>query len=120
MAAMASPQLKALTRKLECPVCFEVPSGEIFNCQTGHSICSKCSLLIDTCGMCQQPMTASRNFVMETLIAELKRKPDAASEVECPNKSEGCKIVVPADQLWEHEKDCEFRLVFSFVRIPTS
>lgn len=126
---MDSKDTEDLARKLECPICFELSPGEVFNCQAGHSICSTCTRQLVNCALCQKPMTTSRNFVVESLIEDYKERlysnttketngNDISSDLQdkavvcCSNKSEGCKKTFNPDQkrkLEVHQRNCEFK-----------
>ncbi|OWR52558.1 Tyrosine kinase receptor Cad96Ca [Danaus plexippus plexippus] len=34
---------------LQCPVCYEIPSGQIFQCNEGHHVCGRCKMRLDVC-----------------------------------------------------------------------
>lgn len=59
----------------ECPVCLEVMSSPIFQCQSGHSLCNTCTsnLCPPNCPICRQPMTQMRNWQLEDLISKVSQ-----------------------------------------------
>jgi hypothetical protein len=56
---------------IECPICFNVPKGHIFNCSKGHSVCSDCYSKMSQCGTCfvdyTKKSSKSRNYALETI-----------------------------------------------------
>lgn len=87
----------------ECPVCLETMTAPIFQCQSGHSLCSSCSdnLCPSICPICRQNMTRIRNLQLEEIVNKAK--------VPCANANIGCKFTVPAGEKDEHLKECIFR-----------
>ncbi|XP_052759389.1 E3 ubiquitin-protein ligase siah-1-like isoform X2 [Galleria mellonella] len=87
----------------ECPVCMETMLGPIFQCQSGHSLCIKCttSLCPPICPLCRQPMTQMRNWQLEEMISKAK--------VPCPNKTFGCVYMMESNDVQDHLKECIFR-----------
>lgn len=54
--------------ELECPVCTEmIPPKQIFQCLSGHPVCSSCRPRLSSCPTCRQPIIG-RNYGMEALI----------------------------------------------------
>ncbi|XP_047529844.1 E3 ubiquitin-protein ligase SIAH1-like [Vanessa atalanta] len=87
----------------ECPVCMDVMSAPIFQCQSGHSICNSCTriLLPPICPICRQAMTQMRNWQLEELISK--------ATVPCPNRSSGCVYTMVSTDMEDHLKECIFR-----------
>lgn len=87
----------------ECPVCMDIMSAPIYQCQSGHSLCNSCTkvLVPSICPICRQPMTQMRNWQLEDLISK--------ASVPCPNKSSGCVYTMLNMELEDHLKECIFR-----------
>lgn len=56
-----------------CPVCFFEFDGRILQCSQGHAVCEKCSSKLNECPHCRSPYYGTRNYVMEDVIAKLRR-----------------------------------------------
>ncbi|CAL8105801.1 unnamed protein product [Orchesella dallaii] len=63
------------SRSLECPICFEIPRAEIYQCSNGHIICTDCKSKLNICPQCQIPYRVDgqliRNRAVEAIILEL-------------------------------------------------
>ena len=93
---------------LECPVCFKIPrTTPIYQCEQGHIHCKTCHPRLQNCPVCRGPIGNTRNLVVEKIISKLP--------VRCVNFENGCQEpqALP-DQIIEHEKYCEFRMVNCF------
>lgn len=57
----------------ECPICLDTMSAPIFQCQSGHSLCSSCTkaLMPPICPLCRQAMTQVRNWQLEDLLLKV-------------------------------------------------
>merc|ERR1712107_239460 len=70
-------QCEALTRSiedsLECPVCRDRVSGEVYQCHAGHVMCVHCRSRLLTCPVCRSLLTlpAIRNRALERLAKML-------------------------------------------------
>ncbi|XP_038209126.1 uncharacterized protein LOC119830253 isoform X1 [Zerene cesonia] len=58
---------------LQCPVCYEIPTGQIFQCNEGHHVCGRCKMRLDVCPVCRAFFFGTRNYAMEELIANFKK-----------------------------------------------
>ncbi|XP_052753930.1 uncharacterized protein LOC113522990 [Galleria mellonella] len=58
---------------LQCPVCYEIPSGQIFQCNEGHHVCGRCKVRLDMCPVCRALFFGTRNYAMEELIANVRK-----------------------------------------------
>lgn len=58
---------------LQCPVCYEIPSGQIFQCNEGHHVCGRCKMRLDVCPVCRAFFFGTRNYAMEELIDNVKK-----------------------------------------------
>lgn len=58
---------------LQCPVCYEIPSGQIFQCNEGHHVCGRCKMRLEVCPVCRALFFGTRNYAMEELIANVRK-----------------------------------------------
>lgn len=58
---------------LQCPVCYEIPTGQIFQCNEGHHVCGRCKMRLDVCPVCRALFFGTRNYAMEELIANVTK-----------------------------------------------
>ena len=59
--------------KYQCPVCWEVPPGNIFQCQEGHFYCEDCfnGITNDKCPICRVDLILPiRNRALEDVIRD--------------------------------------------------
>jgi len=89
-----------LLQTVECPVCLEIPTPPIVQCQTGHFICSVCRQKMTRCGICQADFTNTRNFAIESLVARIGLH-------QC--KNEMCAKMLSPSNIDQHMETCEFR-----------
>jgi E3 ubiquitin-protein ligase SIAH1 len=95
-----SPQINFdMLSELECPVCFEYIIPPIFQCITGHSICSACKSKIVECPTCKGEIKNTQNFTLEKM-AFLLTYPCRFSEY-------GCDFASKPGQIKQHQKYCE-------------
>lgn len=47
--------------------------GRILQCSQGHAVCEKCQLQLTECPHCRGVYVGTRNYVLEEVIAKLKR-----------------------------------------------
>lgn len=90
----------ALASKLECPVCFDFLCTPIFNCNNGHSICSKCKKRLKNCALCQAVVGNSRNYVVEEISETL--------EICCTNSNKGCTYIGVMKNTKNHLVNCRY------------
>ncbi|XP_018461460.1 putative E3 ubiquitin-protein ligase SINA-like 9 [Raphanus sativus] len=82
----------------DCPICFNLLTIPIFQCDNGHIACSTCcEKLSQKCATCSLP-TLSRNRAMERVLELLR--------VRCPNA--GCSMVVSCSGTSAHVDHCPF------------
>jgi len=96
--SMSFDELKTL---LECPVCMEMSSPPIYNCQVGHIICYNCQRRVKKCPVCREEFKGCRNFIAEKLAEKCLRK--------CKYQEDGCNTRVKVSALQQHEAACEYR-----------
>merc|ERR1719436_1418295 len=60
---------------LECPVCLEIPAGQIFSCVQQHLVCSQCRPRVSQCPQCRRlyPRTPIRHRYAEKSLTELDK-----------------------------------------------
>ncbi|XP_045760876.1 uncharacterized protein LOC123864462 isoform X2 [Maniola jurtina] len=58
---------------LQCPVCYEIPTGQIFQCNEGHHVCGRCKMRLDVCPVCRALFFGTRNYAMEELISNFRK-----------------------------------------------
>lgn len=87
-----------VTSKGECPVCFQIPRANIFQCVNGHSICDKCSTKVRICPTCRTTGARIRNLLAESLLDDIKFK--------CGWSQHGCKKTMLRSELSAHEDQC--------------
>ncbi|CAL8124308.1 unnamed protein product [Orchesella dallaii] len=60
---------------LRCPVCWDLPPGNIYQCKNGHTICETCVNNLYNCPQCRVPYGNDRirNRVAEALINNIQR-----------------------------------------------
>ncbi|OWR48819.1 hypothetical protein KGM_213302 [Danaus plexippus plexippus] len=87
----------------ECPICLDTMSAPIFQCQSGHSLCSSCTkaLMPPICPLCRQAMTQVRNWQLEDLLLK--------ATMNCPNRIIGCAYTTVASNMENHIKECIYR-----------
>ncbi|XP_045489433.1 E3 ubiquitin-protein ligase siah-1 [Pieris rapae] len=73
---------------LQCPVCYEIPSGQIFQCNEGHHVCGRCKMRLDVCPVCRAFFFGTRNYAMEELIANFKRVKKLKSSTKTSESSQ--------------------------------
>lgn len=88
--------------QFKCPICFEIPEKEIFQCQNGHTICDICIQSLSLCPQCRIELGTSkiRNRGLEELLDMMK--------FDCSYKSDGCKTKVSRKELTSHDENCTF------------
>ncbi|GAB0099216.1 Zinc finger, RING/FYVE/PHD-type [Sergentomyia squamirostris] len=83
-STMASSENNSLFERIfVCPICFEKYSGNIMQCQSGHSVCEICFRDVTQCPQCRGNFIGTRNYIMEDFILELGRmkiSPEKAME----------------------------------------
>ena len=102
--------LEDIREDLECPVCLKTPrTTPIYQCEQGHIHCKTCHPRLPNCPVCRGPIGNTRSLVAEKIISKLP--------LQCANLENGCQETRPLlDQIIEHEKYCEFRMVKCFYK----
>ncbi|KAJ8957884.1 hypothetical protein NQ318_001880 [Aromia moschata] len=65
---------KIFLQMLECPICKEYMAPPIYQCLSGHTVCTTCKAKMDCCSTCQSKIENTRNFALE----------DVSKKVELP------------------------------------
>lgn len=92
--------------EFKCPICYEVPQAEIYQCTNGHTICSSCqSKNGRLCPHCRLPFHVEsgliRNRALETLLDSMI--------VPCPFKKDGCLDNVSRKNVKMHRINCIYK-----------
>lgn len=85
---------------LECPVCLEFMVPPIYQCETGHSVCSTCKSKINECPSCKRCYRDTRNFHLEKITNRIK--------YYCKYRDYDCTFVASAQDIKQHEMECKF------------
>lgn len=97
-------------KDVQCPVCKEIPSGAVSQCQNLHLFCEPCLDVIlklpkASCPACRldfKKFAPKRNLLAETVINALT--------IQCPHQN--CAEMVSAKRLASHrDEECPFRPV---------
>lgn len=98
---MASDLEKNILSELECPVCDNIMSPPICQCQNGHSICNECFQKVTICPSCRAPKhPIARSYALEAIHAKLR--------VPCNNAFAGCPYISLGADIVKHQKYCRF------------
>nr|CAD7588560.1 unnamed protein product [Timema genevievae] len=87
---------------LECPVCFNLMSAPILQCDNGHIICAACKPRLPQCPTCRSEFLETRNKIAEGLAENLPHP--------CINSDEGCNEKVQLKKMAQHNSLCSFRI----------
>ncbi|GBP68119.1 E3 ubiquitin-protein ligase sina, partial [Eumeta japonica] len=71
--ALQSEAMPDLDDLLQCPVCYEIPTGQILQCNEGHHVCGRCKARLDLCPVCRSLFFGTRNYALEELIANVRK-----------------------------------------------
>lgn len=94
------------TKIVECPLCLEIITPPIRQCEIGHSMCKSCFGVnqLTQCPVCRGPMTERRHVAFEQLLESVREK----LQISCCYEQKGCKYNLTGDKL-SHEKECRYR-----------
>ena len=95
--------IKEFQRILECPVCLLTPENpdNTHFCSNGHMVCGTCRDQITFCPICESCDLTSQNPLLKQILSKLPKL--------CP--FEGCEAEPNDEDLEEHKKTCQYRLV---------
>jgi len=87
-----------------CNICFEFIGSTIFQCNSGHQVCSKCIRKSDNCAFCKSvlPKNGVRARSLEHILELIPR---------IPCIQEGCDVSLPLKELDIHYQTCKHRFV---------
>jgi len=98
-----------LRETVECPVCYHVRRGDIYQCKKGHSVCGSCFTKLPAklcplarCGFDRPPR---HNLMAEQIIAR------GGVAMDCDNADHGCLETGVGQALEEHLPECLYRKV---------
>jgi len=98
-----------LRQSLECPVCYHVRRGDIFQCKTGHLVCGSCysKLPANLCPLarCGFDNPPRHNLAVEQIVA------GGGVAIDCDNADHGCVYKGVGQELEEHLPECPHRKV---------
>lgn len=94
---------KDLLKKLVCPGCDETFTLPVVICVSGHSICGKCSVWMNLCPTCFQPLTNTKNKNLQNILI--------MSSFDCPRRIYGCTVKMTMNAIVDHYQYCEFDLI---------
>ncbi|ODM92655.1 E3 ubiquitin-protein ligase SIAH1 [Orchesella cincta] len=86
----------------KCPICFEIPAQEIYQCASGHTVCGSCSTNLELCPQCRDPYGSKkiRNRALEQILD--------AQTFDCIHKDKGCKEKLKRQEISNHADVCPF------------
>jgi len=97
----ASNNASELLALFECPVCFDYALPPIFQCESGHVVCTECRAHLHICPSCRAPLANIRNLALEK-VAEQVLFP-------CKFSSSGCQLTMSSATKPAHELHCDYR-----------
>lgn len=97
----------SIISELKCPGCAQALYGPITLCETGHSICSRCSGRIGACPLCRKKLTEMRNYTLEAIAAKV--------HFPCTHAARGCTVRLPLELLWWHKDRCGYKQIDCFM-----
>lgn len=100
--------LSSLKYIIECIICHQVKrNGGIYHCLNGHNICSECKSNINVCPIERCRFSDDcRNTTAE------KIRNNCHFKFKCKFTDQGCKECMEIDALKEHERICNYRIIF--------
>lgn len=90
----------ALASRLKCPICFNYLCTPIYNCDSGHSMCSNCKRNMRNCGFCRAVIGDSRNYALEEI--------SETTELPCDYADQGCRYIGLVKNLRNHLVNCRY------------
>lgn len=93
-----------LGSSLDCPVCLSQLLPPIFQCRSGHVICSDCAEKVNLCPSCR--CAFSKNNRLRCLALE-----SVIEQLAMPCSFSDCDEVIPYLHKPEHEKICNYRAI---------
>jgi hypothetical protein len=93
--------LADIWKALECPVCLDIVTSPVLQCQRGHHVCNNCWKRVFSCPLCKCNSSETRNYVAEAMIEKLL--------LPCKYRVDGCSETMLQVEKAAHEKACLFR-----------
>ncbi|XP_058445317.1 uncharacterized protein LOC131426529 [Malaya genurostris] len=97
----------SIVSELKCPGCAQPLHGPVYLCQTGHSVCLRCSSRISCCPLCPKKITDMRNYSLEAIASKV--------HFPCDNAIRGCSARLPLDLLFWHKDRCGYKQIECFM-----
>ena len=102
-----SKQMAEFRKLVECPVCLLTPrEGPVPCCPQGHLVCLPCLDKLKDVGRVDCPTCRGAMGQSKSLLAFA-----VAEQVQHECRHQGCTKLLPLDQVEEHEKGCDQRLI---------
>lgn len=96
-----------LIEELKCPGCAVPMRSPIRLCAQGHSICDKCTKILEKCPLCKESFTLIRSLTVEALSAK--------AQFCCSYSMAGCKVRLPLELLDWHQNQCQLKIIKCFM-----
>ena len=91
-----------LATLFECPVCFDYALPPIiYQCDSGHIICTTCKQKVQCCPSCRGPLGGVRNLAMEKVADSV--------QFPCKYVGSGCREKMQHVKKRQHEEQCQYR-----------
>ncbi|CAK1548579.1 unnamed protein product [Leptosia nina] len=90
---------------LQCPVCYEIPTAQIFQCNEGHHVCGRCKMRLDVCPVCRAFFFGTRNYAMEELIANFNKLKSFKSRLQSGGSGSSESSSTPVVEAEEEEEN---------------
>uniref|UniRef100_A0ACD5TSV4 Uncharacterized protein n=1 Tax=Avena sativa TaxID=4498 RepID=A0ACD5TSV4_AVESA len=101
MKASVATNVTVDLEDFDCNVCFAPLKPPVFQCASGHILCSICYEKLpgkEKCQVCSITIGYNRCFAMERVLQSI--------QVLCSNARNGCTARMPYHEMEEHEKEC--------------
>ena len=106
-ASKAEGKMAELRRLVECPVCLSTPrEGPVPCCPKGHLVCVPCLDKLKDAGRVDCPTCRGAMGQGKSLLAFA-----VAEQVQHECRHHGCTKLLSLDQIEEHERGCDWRLI---------
>jgi hypothetical protein len=92
---------------LECPVCLEIITSPVLQCEGGHHVCNNCWKQVTSCPLCKQRRSRTRNYAVEAMVEKIP--------LPCKYRMDGCSKTMCQRDKASHENTCRFRTYICLV-----
>ncbi|PNF40956.1 hypothetical protein B7P43_G08856 [Cryptotermes secundus] len=92
---------------LECPVCLEIVTSPVLQCERGHHVCDNCWKRVSLCPLCKQRRSRTRNYPVEAMVERIP--------LPCKYRVNGCSKMMCQRDKAAHENTCRFRTYICLV-----